>query len=359
MSIPVACISSACSLGFFPDSSAAALAGLVGTSPAEDFTVCEQGDDGPQPLAVAAVPIVGLGFSGVGRLTALFHDALGRLIADPGRRSTVAQSPWFIALPDPLDRLIEGDGDTLEDERARVRHLGHTVTDRAGAAAGLEHDATRRHFYGGGRTAFALALEDALRTLSDGAVSSCIVGALDSLLSDSLLESLADDNLLRSRENAYGIVPGEGIVLMLLDAGGDAPGQALMRIGGVVRRVKEPQVAERGDGRALAEIIGRCAAAGGEATAAFSLLDDQNGERERAVEWGDAVTHLNASGVAQRISAVLTPAESFGETGVATPALALTVAAHAFRRPVFRAPPAAVVYASDSRDCSAILAARA
>jgi hypothetical protein len=85
-------------------------------------------------------------------------------------------------------------------------------------------------------------------------------------------------------------------------------------------------------GRALARSIRSCAeSCSGSRLDECILILDLNGAVGRAAEWGHCQVHLDA-GRALPQSAPWLPAQSFGETGAATGALAVTMALQASRR---------------------------
>src|SRR4051794_31044443 len=85
-------------------------------------------------------------------------------------------------------------------------------------------------------------------------------------------------------------------------------------------------------GLRMAEVIlGALAGAGAKEVPCGSLFLDTNGENYRANDWGHALVRARTG---CRIDSWYTsvPAESFGETGTASPLLALSLAARAFAR---------------------------
>src|SRR5688572_18923882 len=215
MSCSIERVGSVCSLGEFPDDSAAILAGLSGARAEAAFGVFIKGAAGA-PMPVCAAPVVSYGFVGIGRMVALLHRALTRLIERPDDRAAIGQMPWFVAVPDPADREIDLGDDAPADDAGRVKRFAETVLERTFAAASVPVASAPHRFFGGARTSFGEALAAALRDIETGAVPRCIVAAVDSLLSPAVLETLGADNLLKGPDNQYGIVPGEGAALLVL-----------------------------------------------------------------------------------------------------------------------------------------------
>jgi 3-oxoacyl-[acyl-carrier-protein] synthase I len=355
MGCRVARISSITGLGNHRDSCAAILAGLTGVRGSANFELFFQGDEEPRPVSVCAVPVVTQGFSGIGRLVALLHQSLGDLFHGVREPGELLDLPWFVAFPDPWERAIETADLEREDEAAaRVAWLAQTVTERAMTAAKLEAAPKRCRFYGGDQAAFAAALSDALAGFRQGTYRRCVVGAVDSLLSLRLLEELAAGNLLRTPKNQYGLVPGEGAVLILLEAGGTAAGGRTISIESVSRSAKIVN-AERGDGRALAQTIVNALELAGTHNVAFSVISDQNGERERAYEWGDALVQLAARGLTSAVRAHLTHAMNVGDTGVCAPAVGVALGAYAMSRRRMTDRIVATASAFDPPVCAAVV----
>jgi 3-oxoacyl-[acyl-carrier-protein] synthase-1 len=355
MGCRVARISSITGLGNHRDSCAAILAGLTGVRGASDFELFFQGDEEPRPASVCAVPIVTHGFSGVGRLVALLHASLADFFDGARETRELLDLPWFVAFPDPRDRAIETADVEQEDEpAARVTWLARSVTERAIAAAKLERVPERCRFYGGDQSAFTAALSDALAGFRQGAHRRCVVGAVDSLLSLRLLEELAAGNLLKTPKNEYGLVPGEGAVLMLLETGAATAGGRTISIDSVSRNTKIAN-SERGDGRALAQTIADALAVSGTNDVSFSIISDQNGERERAYEWGDALVQLVARGMGSAVRAHFTHAMNVGDTGVCAPAVGVALAAYAMSRRRMTERVVATASAFDPPVCAAVV----
>lgn len=348
-------ISSTTGLGKYRDSCAAILAGLTAARGMSDFELFFRGDEEPRPISGCVAPIVTHGFSGIGRFVALLHCTLIDLLCDPVSRDLLA-APWFVALPDPRSRNIDAGLDRVDDPSGRVEWLGCTVIERAFAAAGVRGGLQRCRFYSGDRVAFPAALDDAISGLRTGAYQRCVVGAVDSLLSMQVLEALARDNLLRTPKNEYGLVPGEAAALIVLDSGGDGGGGSTPNVEAVVTKPKTLN-AERGDGRALATAILEAsdAATATRVEAGIAAITDQNGERERAYEWGDALVYLAAHHFPTTIRPTLHHAMSLGDTGVCASALGLTLAAYMMSRGRLLTPAVLTASSFEAPLCAATL----
>lgn len=333
MSCAIATISGIGCLGRYPDFCAAVLAGLGGASGSPDFELFFAGDEEPRAIPVCAAPVVSHGFRGVGRLVAVLHQALVDLTVTHGRIGELIEVPWFMAVPDPLDRdidLAELEGRQRAD--VRIDWLGRNVLGRCMPAAGIQRLPQVCRFYGGDETAFSLALAEALTGFERGAYERCVVGAVDSLVSEDTLAALSADNLLKTPENEYGFIPGEGAVLLVLERSAGTGGRGLTVIEACAQGNKDAISPERGDGRRLAETVIRALAENDDGASDLAVITDQNGERERAFEWGDALVHLAAQGIEPRIRATLRHAMNLGHSGMASPAFALALASYALGR---------------------------
>jgi hypothetical protein len=347
-------LSGICSLGGFPDASAAVLAGLSGIRPASDFELFFQGSDTPVEYPIGEAPIITHGCVGVGRLVALLHHAAADLAAR-NHDLPVARGPWFLALPDPIARRIRIDVEETDDDAKRASRLGAIVVQRTMDALGWR-DRPDCTFFGGPRTGLAAALAAAGAALASGRARHCVVGALDSLVDRAMLDDLAADNLLRSPDNTYGISPAEGVALFVITKPGGSAGDGI----GItaVAGQKASVDTKRGDGRALASTINAVLGDARGAVEPIILLSDQNGLLERDVEMGNAWFHLADLGLAERMSSRPPIAASLGEAGVAAPALASAVAVHALQRRRWPAQRGVVLISDDDAACATILLTR-
>ncbi len=161
-----------------------------------------------------------------------------------------------------------------------------------------------------------------------------VVGGVDSYLEEVTLEVLAQLDLLRTPNNAFGTIPGEGAAFLLLE-----PAQAAARRARDPLAFITPAATARGDdhqlsttpptGRALARAVeqaaGRLPGGGG----AGLLIGTQNGHPWTAAEWARAEVRLPRSLAA---APHWRPAESFGETGAAAGAIAACLGANALAK---------------------------
>jgi len=84
-------------------------------------------------------------------------------------------------------------------------------------------------------------------------------------------------------------------------------------------------------------------------------LSDHNGDNQRAMDWGSAQVHIEAQQKTLIIGDTVYPAAAFGDTGAASGALALCLAATAFERRYAPGAIAAVLSSGDAGDRAALL----
>ncbi len=186
----------------------------------------------------------------------------------------------------------------------------------------------------GGHAGLAEAIRDAIAVMASNQVDRCIVGAIDSRAEAGFLKAAARRGLLRTMDNPVGLIPGEAAAFVLLERPRDAARARLA----VVATITATAI-----GAAPTDLLAKdWTPSGGEFTdvlrtalgvaprVAFSI-GDLNGTERRADEWGNALARLRAEHVIPDLPAWF-PAISFGDTGAASGAVGLCVAARAFAR---------------------------
>ncbi len=323
----------ASSLGRLAQAAAAFRAGVVRFRSARDFELFERGDDAPQPAIISPAGETTFGFSGIGGLVALAMAALRDLGARPGIDlvALVRDGICCLALPDPWSRGIRASFDGDDDEEARIRWLGDAVAKQAFANLGLPFAGCR--CYGGGRIAAPRACAAASSALASGEAPAALVLAIDSLVAPACLELLLEDQLLRTRAKPMGFCPGEaGVALALGPASGGGTGIALDGFA-FVEGSGDPESTTPPDGRAGAESLLASIAVGAPAESACRVvIVDHSGGVADAYEWGGALIHLAAKGVAVDRLVAWYPAAGFGEVGAAFGALSTCLAMRGIQR---------------------------
>ncbi len=181
----------------------------------------------------------------------------------------------------------------------------------------------------GGRTSVFELLARACEALDKGECDLCIVGGVDSYLFKHRLDALHLNGLLRSEKNIDGFIPGEAASFVVLETEENARqrGAGLFAKLGAMGFSHEPHTPETGrksSGVGLTQAIRQATTT--QALPIKTIYSDLNGESYSAFEWGIAQVRM-----ADKLcgSFVLRhPAENYGDTGAATGALLLTLAAY-------------------------------
>ena len=365
-----------------PDARTSAAAFRAGISRARElahFAALDEEDTDVGPIAGhVAVPLA-LHAEGLGKMVALGADVLRGLLGTsdgPDRRRTglylavpnySLREESFVDVNQPVPAARHHAGLDEEDEDeppkrsiAFAAECRDHLVDRLTRAARVDFAPVASGLNFGDGCAFLKALDEAMTALASGAADRCIVGGIDSYLDVPSLEWGMLRRRLKSESNPVGFAPGEAAVFLELalpesgDAGvgtyvskpgfGEEPGQ-------VPGSTEEPP---RGEG--LAQAIGAVLA--GHDRPVGLVIADLNGEPHRAMDWGYALIRAGSEHPGLRTARVWAPAESFGETGCASPGLAIGVAAEALHRGYARADSILVLASSDTGDRAATIVSR-
>ncbi len=171
-------------------------------------------------------------------------------------------------------------------------------------------------------------LEVAQQLLAQRRFTTCLVGAVDSRLDAEQLAHLASARRLASEGERSGLLPGEGAAFLALSLG------AHSRLGTVagtatVRELRSPDSDEGSLGEALTSAIATVASALSRGETFQDIFLDLNGERYRAEEWGFVA--LRRGALFRDATAYTLPVVSWGDAGLAAPALQLMAAAQAVK----------------------------
>jgi 3-oxoacyl-[acyl-carrier-protein] synthase-1 len=231
-----------------------------------------------------------------------------------------------------LQPLLEGLGLPIDERNAEVLCLG---------AAGAVH-----------------AIHQASRWMADRGLERLLVIAVDSYCDPLTLEWLLQYRRLKTPEHPQGLMPGEAGACFLLESAASArrrqPPMQLAIVSAAVRMEKDHFFTRKPNlGVALAEALEEVlAGAALKAPFAGSLVSDLNGENWRANEWGYARLRLGQK-LAEGLHLVL-PATSVGDTGAASGAVGLCVAARALVRGYARAEHVVTVSSSERGQVGAV-----
>jgi len=330
-----------------------------------DPNLATEGVDGIPPFVVHAVPVVGMGSSGIAKLLALAKPALQELLqqaslsADECSRTGLCVNvsdayfqDTFGEPPEPLDE---------QPVRSYVQSWMTTVErflPRLCAELGLPFPRHAQVAIAGGHVGLVDALRHAASMMRTGTVDRCIVGGVESCVEPAALQAYAAAGVVKTAANPAGFLAGEASAFLLLEAQPPKSGRPLnIRVAAVSdgRDVPYLQTDIAPCGRGIAEAIVAAVAQGAD-TAAFPglVVTDLNGNESRAADWGHALVQLRASFGEQSFE-VWHPAQAFGETGAAAGMLAIGTVARAIERKYAPGSTALVLVSSDDGRRGAVL----
>jgi 3-oxoacyl-[acyl-carrier-protein] synthase I len=181
----------------------------------------------------------------------------------------------------------------------------------------------------GGRTSVFELLAGACEALDQGECDLCIVGGVDSYLFKHRLDALHLNGLLRSKKNVDGVIPGEAASFIVVEREENALRRGVKPIArvsgiGISSEINSAETGKNSSGVGLTMAIRQAATA--LTLPAKIVYSDLNGESYPAVEWGLAQVRI-----AEHLYSPFElrhPAQNYGDTGAATGALLLTLAAY-------------------------------
>ena len=302
------------------------------------------GMDGPPAVYGHEVPGVGEGFSGAGKVLTLGAAALRDLLSRrPIDAHDAARTGLVVCLSDHavLDAHEAQVAVALGSRRAapsvawreKAPALALALADQAGIAVQPRHVSVLTE----GSPGFARALQEATSRVAGGSVDRCLVGAIDSRIEPRFLTAAAGLGALRTNDRPVGLIGGEAAAFVLVERMHDvrSSGRSPIAIPSGIGFGEEPTghfADAPASGRALASaILGALAASPSLGASLALLIGDLNGTERRGYEWGMALARLRAAGMGTELPTWY-PATSFGDTGAASGAVFLCVAARAFAR---------------------------
>ena len=244
---------------------------------------------------------------------------------------TPAEAPWLTRVPAYL----------------------HTLT-------GIPIDRATSATFPSGRAAALIALERALSALEANPTAPVVVGGVDSYLDLRALGTLDIERRLLGTHVMDGLIPGEGAAFFVLSSAGGAGGNSGRIVVNAAASIMDPghryaDAPARGEGLAVAleairERAGQLPAPIGTTFAGF------NGESFESKLWG--VARMRHGDLFSPGMVLDHPADKFGDTGAATGAILMALAAKALASGT-RPGPALVWAASDRepRACAVVSAA--
>jgi 3-oxoacyl-[acyl-carrier-protein] synthase-1 len=215
--------------------------------------------------------------------------------------------------------------------------------DRIGSAESFAHAVqatTRERFrelrvFAGGHAGFFLALEEAMKALSEGRCAAAIVAGVDSHHLTPVLTRLDEAGRIKSERSLDGFIPGEAAAALLVEmpAAATARGAAILATLHGVDHDREEHVLggdEPSSGTGLARAIERLAQSSGAEGPFLWTACDMNGESYRGREW--AHCQVNKPELFRGLASVWHPADCLGDTGAASGPVLACLAARAFER---------------------------
>jgi 3-oxoacyl-[acyl-carrier-protein] synthase-1 len=280
------------------------------------------------------------GFSGPAKVLLLCQAALDDLLTRaPLTADERLQTTLLLNITD--DYILDKDAASETESHppqpsAAWKHKTRELLPKLAAAGGFAPKLVRDQLYYGGNAGFAHALREACALLRSGRAERCIVGAVDSRTEARFLPAAARLQLLRTVDNATGLIPGEAAAFVLLERASELrrkPEAYLLSAEIVDEGVDLLSRQTAPSGRGLATLIGN--AMQQHPTIGF-VVADLDGCSRRAMEWGMAQVRLRAKGLAELEAWY--PAAELGSTGAAAGGVACCVTVRAFTRHYAPAP---------------------
>jgi len=185
----------------------------------------------------------------------------------------------------------------------------------------------------GGAASIAAALAVALRCLNERNVSQVIVGGVDTYVLEDEYTRLDAAGRLRREGTAQGLTPGEGATFLLLSRERPVDGATSAAILGWGNATEQFFAGSESysQGRGMVSALqGAVAGSGTKESVVDWAISNANGERYAS--WESILARARFYRTHRERLPTVYPAMSVGETGSASGALALLVAAHGFSR---------------------------
>lgn len=344
------------SLGNAVTACAAARTGLAAGAELDDFWVRDEDD--VEQKAIGHPVRTAEGFQGFARLLCLARPALEDLLQDHDLRSLdLGRTGLYLCLPDRAARHVGGEGSPEPTGSKRSSGLGlcTRLIQLCSLAIPRDHWNQIEH----GRTGIVRAVREASVALRSGKWRSCLVGGIDSLLELQTLEWLRQTGQMKTPTKPDGLRPGEAAAFALLerfDSARHRKAQVLAVLAGASLSQDQHHegAGERTRGAAIVETVVQLLASRGASVQADAwIISDHNGEYHRACALGSALAQL-----AQQLPSLVAkprwlPAMSFGDTGAASAAVAICMAARGFARRYAPAP-SAILLSSERGELGAL-----
>jgi len=349
-------------------SCAAARGGISHPIELDDAEVWDEGVREPVPVMAHSVDLA-MGFQGLGKLVRIGTLALNDLLSNPGLRGVdFLKTGFFVNLPStyyweqarlmgskglPPEELQEDDGhDKLEMDIQQAQYQAEVIPLLA-KFGGIKRPFRKQSVYFKDQVGIIEAVQDAATLLRNGELEWCIIGGIDSYIDTDLLGVLSRLNLLKNTNNPHGFIPGEAASFFLIERLDTARARKAQVMGLLSSWAVSNESSHRfsdtpSNGVALAEAIGKALEAYGRNGREIELvIGNLNGDPCRAWEWSCALVRLRSRYSVEN-PVEWYPGASFGETGAASGAIAVSMAVRAFARNYARSDDVLVWLSSDS-----------
>jgi len=289
------------------------------------------------------------GFEGVALLGKLASQAILDLVLGSGLDRT------DVAFWSRTGLFIGASPYRSEDEPFVTEILEETLARRVASGARLPIPQTNCRVFLSEHISALEAAAEAQREIDRGRFDRVVVACADSLVKRTDLQWFSARGRLKTPDRPIGFVPGEGSAAMLLEAEASVR-QRKARADAWLEKVAVGVALENDAsscGQEWAETIRRCL---GARKPVGSIYADLNGEGERAAQWGTMLASLGSTDVSALTLRLI--AASLGDTGAASGALALAVAARSLVRDSAGGPLCLVCARNDSGRVAAALIAQ-
>jgi hypothetical protein len=244
----------------------------------------------------------------------------------------------------------DAEPDQEDDEADDVEEVDESTDDSAPPSATWKHEcrfllpalldacnltvpARNQHVSFADHVGLIQAVESATTSLVSGEFDYCIVGGVDSCIELQFLEAAAQMQSLKTAVNPFGFLPGEAAAFLLLErvpthhSRNDATRIADLEHTPATSAPDDPPTGAELT-KSLESILSRLAKRN---LTAGVVIGDLNGDPRRASHWGYSIVRLQNK---YRVGdlPIWLPAQSFGEVGAATGAVALCMARAALQR---------------------------
>ncbi|MCY1044802.1 hypothetical protein OV208_26035 [Corallococcus sp. bb12-1] len=332
---------------------AAIRAGIVCAQPLTYFDVLDETSQEMEPIT--GHPVRGLteGFTIIGRWLRLARACVADLLHQGALPDATDAAFWRltglrVVTPYHGDERFGGEASDADASKAPVRlaYLQPLLE-----ALRLPIDERNVDILCQGPAGAVQSIHEAGRWMETRGLDRVLVIAADSYCDPLTMEWLAGDRRLKTPEHPYGLMPGEAGACFLLESAASArrrqPPMCFAVASSAVRMEQNHFFSRKPNtGVALAEALEETlAGAMLQAPFAGSIVSDLNGENWRANEWGYVRIRLD-SRLAERLQLML-PASSLGDTGAASGAGSVCVAARALARAYARGAQILVVSSSE------------